>query len=118
MCRNLIPALADKCRAIAPDYPGLGPSSMPSVTEFECSSDNLARVVDKFTVAVGIKDSTMCVRDYGALIGHRIANSQPERPGRGTTRPARRSRFGVLEMSAACTRCGTGSSAVWSWLRR
>lgn len=79
MFRNLIPALADKYRVVAPDYPGFGQSSMPSVSEFEYSFDNLARVVDKFTVAVGIKDFTMYVQDYGAPIGFRIASRQPER---------------------------------------
>jgi pimeloyl-ACP methyl ester carboxylesterase len=29
--RNLIPALADKFHLIAPDYPGFGYSSMPSI---------------------------------------------------------------------------------------
>jgi pimeloyl-ACP methyl ester carboxylesterase len=79
MFRNLIPALADKYRVIAPDYPGFGQSSMPSVSEFEYSFDNLAKVVDKFTAAVGVKDFTMYVQDYGAPIGFRIASSQPSR---------------------------------------
>lgn len=79
MFRNLIPALADKYRVVAPDYPGFGQSSMPSVTEFEYSFDNLARVVDKFTAAVGVTDFTMYVQDYGAPIGFRIATSQPQR---------------------------------------
>ena len=55
MFRNLIPALADKYRVIAPDYPGYGNSSMPSPTEFEYSFDNLAKIVDKFTEAVGLR---------------------------------------------------------------
>jgi len=79
MFRNLIPALADTYRVIAPDYPGFGQSSMPSVSEFEYSFDNLARVVDKFTAAVGIKDFTIYVFDYGAPIGFRIASRQPQR---------------------------------------
>jgi alpha/beta hydrolase fold len=36
MFRNLIPALADKFRLVAPDYPGFGNSSMPSVDAFGC----------------------------------------------------------------------------------
>lgn len=79
MFRNLIPVLADTYRVVAPDYPGFGQSSMPNVSEFEYSFDNLAKVVDKFTVAVGIKDFTMYVQDYGAPIGFRIASSQPQR---------------------------------------
>ncbi len=79
MFRNLIPALADRYRVIAPDYPGYGQSSMPSVSEFEYSFDNLAAVIDKFTVAVGLKDFTMYVQDYGAPVGFRIASSNPQR---------------------------------------
>jgi pimeloyl-ACP methyl ester carboxylesterase len=79
MFRNLIPALADRYRVIAPDYPGYGQSSMPSVSEFEYSFDNLAAVVDRFTVAVGLEDFTMYVQDYGAPIGYRLASAHPER---------------------------------------
>jgi alpha-beta hydrolase superfamily lysophospholipase len=32
--RNLIPALADRYRVIAPDYPGFGDSAMPDHTQF------------------------------------------------------------------------------------
>lgn len=79
MFRNLIPALADKYRVLAPDYPGFGNSSSPSVTDFDYSFDNLARVVDKFTRAVGADRFVMYVQDYGAPIGFRIASTQPER---------------------------------------
>lgn len=79
MFRNLIPALADKYRVIAPDYPGYGNSSMPSPTEFEYSFDNLAKVVDKFTEAVGATKFALYVQDYGAPIGFRIASAHPER---------------------------------------
>jgi pimeloyl-ACP methyl ester carboxylesterase len=34
MFRNLIPALADEFHLVAPDYPGYGNSSMPTVKEF------------------------------------------------------------------------------------
>lgn len=79
MFRNLIPALADTYRVIAPDYPGYGNSSMPSPSEFDYSFDNLAKVVDKFTDAVGAKKFAMYVQDYGAPIGFRIASANPER---------------------------------------
>lgn len=79
MFRNLIPALADRYRVIAPDYPGYGQSSMPKVSEFDYSFDNLARVVDKFTRAVGAETFVMYVQDYGAPIGYRIAAAQPQR---------------------------------------
>jgi pimeloyl-ACP methyl ester carboxylesterase len=79
MFRNLIPALADTYRVIAPDYPGYGNSAMPSPAEFEYSFDNLAKVVDRFTEAVGANRFALYVQDYGAPIGFRIASSHPER---------------------------------------
>jgi len=79
MFRDLIPALADRYRVLAPDYPGFGQSSMPSVSEFDYSFDNLARVVDRFTRAVKAESFVLYVQDYGAPIGYRIASAQPER---------------------------------------
>ena len=55
MFRNLIPALADKYHVVAPDYPGFGNSSAPSVKEFDYTFDNLANVIGKFTEKVGLK---------------------------------------------------------------
>jgi len=79
MFRNLIPALASDYHVFAPDYPGFGQSSMPTTSEFEYSFENLARVVDKFTHAVGAERFVMYVQDYGAPIGYRVAAAQPER---------------------------------------
>ncbi len=79
MFRNLIPMLAEKFHVVAPDYPGYGRSSTPSVTDFEYSFDNLARIVDKFTEALKLERFSMYVMDYGAPIGYRIASKHPER---------------------------------------
>lgn len=79
MFRNLIPELAKTHRVVAPDYPGFGNSSAPSVDEFEYSFDALAGVIDKFTKAVGIETLVLYVQDYGAPIGYRIASTQPDR---------------------------------------
>lgn len=79
MFRNLIPMLAQKFHVIAPDYPGFGQSSMPSVKEFEYSFDNLANIMDKFTEALKLSKFSMYVMDYGAPIGYRIAAKHPER---------------------------------------
>ena len=79
MFRNLIPLLADRYHIIAPDYPGFGYSSMPTVREFEYSFDHLARVIDHFTQAAGLKKYTIYVQDYGAPVGFRLAAGHPER---------------------------------------
>jgi len=79
MFRNLIPALADRYHVVAPDYPGYGNSAAPSVTEFEYTFDNMARVIGQFTEAVKLKSYSLYVMDYGAPIGFRLATAHPER---------------------------------------
>src|SRR4029453_3960698 len=49
MFRNLIPMLADKYTFVAPDFPGYGESSAPSVNDFDYSYERLATVTEKFT---------------------------------------------------------------------
>lgn len=79
MFRNLIPALADEFHLVAPDYPGYGYSSMPTVNEFAYTFDNLADVIEKFTEKVGLKEYTLYVMDYGAPVGYRLATRHPDR---------------------------------------
>jgi pimeloyl-ACP methyl ester carboxylesterase len=79
MFRDLIPRLAEKYHVVAPDYPGYGHSSAPSVDEFDYTFDNLARVVTKFIDRVGIKRYSLYLMDYGAPVGFRIAAAAPER---------------------------------------
>lgn len=79
MFRNLIPALSDKFHVVAPDYPGFGNSSMPTVEEFTYSFDNLTKVMEGFIDQLGLKKYTLYVMDYGAPIGYRLAVKHPER---------------------------------------
>jgi len=79
MFRNLIPALADEFRLVAPDYPGFGNSSMPTVDQFDYTFDHLAEVIDKFTEKIGLKKYSLYVMDYGAPVGYRLAVKHPER---------------------------------------
>ena len=79
MFRNLIPALADKYHVVAPDYPGFGYSSMPSVDKFDYTFDNLANVVEKFTEQLHLKSYSLYLMDYGAPVGFRLAVRHPER---------------------------------------
>ncbi len=79
MFRDLIPALSDRYHVIAPDYPGFGKSSMPSVDEFNYTFDRLAEVIESFIHEVGLEEYSLYVMDYGAPIGYRIAAAHPER---------------------------------------
>lgn len=79
MFRDLIPMLADKFHVLAPDYPGYGGSSMPSVEEYDYTFDKLAGVVEKFTEKLGLKKYSLYLMDYGAPVGFRIAAKHPDR---------------------------------------
>jgi pimeloyl-ACP methyl ester carboxylesterase len=79
MFRNLIPALADRYRVLAPDYPGFGHSSMPPRDEFAYTFDNLAGVVEEFTEVLGLSKYALYVQDYGAPVGFRLASRHPDR---------------------------------------
>jgi len=79
MFRNLIPALSDKFHLVAPDYPGFGNSSMPSLEEYDYTFDGIAAVVDSFTEKLGLHNYSLYLMDYGAPVGYRIAVKHPER---------------------------------------
>jgi pimeloyl-ACP methyl ester carboxylesterase len=79
MFRDLIPALSDRYRVIAPDLPGFGQSDMPPRTTFAYTFDHIANVIDRFTEVVGLSRFAMYVFDYGAPTGFRIALKHPDR---------------------------------------
>ena len=79
MFRNLIPALADRYHVVAPDYPGYGNSSMPTVDEFDYTFDNITDIVEKLTRKLGFEKYSIYLMDYGAPVGFRIAVRHPER---------------------------------------
>src|SRR5215469_5519436 len=54
MFRNLIPMLANKYHVVAPDFPGYGESSSPSVNDFDYSFEQFASVIEKFTEALNL----------------------------------------------------------------
>jgi pimeloyl-ACP methyl ester carboxylesterase len=54
MFRNLIQVLSDRFHLVAPDYPGFGNSSMPSVEEYDYTFDGIAEIIDSFTEKLGL----------------------------------------------------------------
>src|SRR5271155_4988254 len=78
MFRNLIPALSDRYRVIAPDYPGYGQSDMPDHTKFAYTFDRFGELVDGLLDQLGVKSYAMYVMDYGAPVGWRLALKHPD----------------------------------------
>ena len=78
MFRDLINDLSADYHLVAPDYPGFGQSSKPSVSEYEYSFDNLALTISRFIDALGLKKLSLYLHDYGGPIGFRIAAQRPE----------------------------------------
>jgi pimeloyl-ACP methyl ester carboxylesterase len=79
MFRELIPRLAGQFRVVAPDLPGFGFTEVPEKRKYVYSFDGLARTVEAFTEALGLKHYAIYVFDYGAPTGFRLAMARPER---------------------------------------
>jgi pimeloyl-ACP methyl ester carboxylesterase len=77
--RNFMPALADRWRLIAPDYPGFGYSATPDPTRFSYTFDGYADVLDRFSKAMNLRRYVLYLHDYGSQIGLRLAMRAPDR---------------------------------------
>jgi pimeloyl-ACP methyl ester carboxylesterase len=75
--RRLMPALADRWRTVAPDYPGFGYSDTPE--DFSYSFDGYSDFLRRFTEVVGLGSYAIYLHDYGSQFGFRLAMSAPER---------------------------------------
>ncbi len=79
MFRNLMPLLSDRYRVIAPDLPGFGNTVAPPRGKFDYSFDNLAKIIEGFVEAIGLRRYALYIFDYGAPTGLRLAMAHPER---------------------------------------
>jgi pimeloyl-ACP methyl ester carboxylesterase len=79
MFQPLLTRLADKYHLIAPDYPGYGHSDWPDPKQFDYTFDHIARVMDDFTQALGLRRYTVYMQDYGGPVGFRMVVAHPER---------------------------------------
>jgi pimeloyl-ACP methyl ester carboxylesterase len=75
----LLARLADKCHLIAPDYPGFGHNDWPDPKQFDYTFDQIARVTEDFTQALGLTRYTLYMQDYGGPVGFRMVLAHPER---------------------------------------
>jgi pimeloyl-ACP methyl ester carboxylesterase len=79
MYRDLIPQLAEDYYVIAPDYPGFGNSDTPDRSKFSYTFDNFAHHVDGLLTTLKVEDFSMYVFDYGAPVGFRLYQDNPQR---------------------------------------
>lgn len=77
MFRDLINDLAADYHLIAPDYPGFGQSSSPTLYAYNYTFDNLALTINHFIDALELKQFSLYVHDYGGPIGFRVAAARP-----------------------------------------
>jgi len=71
MFRELIPALADRYRVVAPDLSGFGFTDAPYRTNFTYTFDHLTDVIERFTEVLSLDHYAIYIFDYGAPIGLR-----------------------------------------------
>ncbi len=77
--RNLIEDLSDKYHLVAPDYPGYGRSEQPPMDKFAYTFENVSSLMEKFINELKIDKYSLYLMDYGAPIGFRIAERNPEK---------------------------------------
>lgn len=77
--RHLMPALADRWRTIAPDFPGFGYSGTPGPARFAYTFDGYAEFLERFARALRLERYVLYLHDYGSQIGLRLAMRAPER---------------------------------------
>ncbi|HET9352992.1 MAG TPA: alpha/beta hydrolase [Sphingomicrobium sp.] len=75
--RNYMPALADRWRLLAPDFPGSGYTHAPAGFrhDFDGYADFLARFLDE----LGVARFAVYLHDFGSQIGLRLAMRRPDR---------------------------------------
>lgn len=79
MFQPLFLRLASHFHLIAPDYPGFGHSDWPDPKQYSYTFDNIAATITHFTEALGLKNFTLYMQDYGGPVGFRLALAHPER---------------------------------------
>jgi pimeloyl-ACP methyl ester carboxylesterase len=77
--REVMPTLADVAHVIAPDLPGFGLSSSPTITEYDYTFENLSRTIEKLLEQVGVERFFVYLHDFGAPVGYHLATRAPDR---------------------------------------
>lgn len=76
--RELIPLLSTHYHVIAPDYLGSGYSDRPDPDEAAYTFDRLADYVEGLLKALGVESYALYMQDFGAPVGFRLMQRNPE----------------------------------------
>ncbi|MEV4539085.1 alpha/beta hydrolase [Asanoa sp. NPDC049518] len=77
--QKVIPTLAEVAYVIAPDLPGFGMSSSPTVDEYDYTFENLARTIEHLLEQLGVERFFVYLHDFGAPVGYHLATRAPDR---------------------------------------
>lgn len=77
--REVMPPLAEVAYVIAPDLPGFGLSSSPTVDEYDYTFENLARTIESLLRELGVERFFVYLHDFGAPVGYYLATCAPDR---------------------------------------
>jgi pimeloyl-ACP methyl ester carboxylesterase len=72
-----MPALADRWRLLAPDFPGFGYSDTPS--DYDHGFAAYTDMLEAFVNALGVGRFALYLHDYGSQVGLRLAMRAPQR---------------------------------------
>jgi pimeloyl-ACP methyl ester carboxylesterase len=77
--REVMPPLADVAHVVAPDLPGFGLSSSPTVHEYRYTFENLSWTIENLLHQLGVERFFVYLHDFGAPVGYHLATRAPDR---------------------------------------
>lgn len=77
--REVMPPLAEVAHVIAPDLPGFGLSSSPTVDEYGYTFENLSRTIENLLCQLEVERFFVYLHDFGAPVGYHLATRGPDR---------------------------------------
>jgi pimeloyl-ACP methyl ester carboxylesterase len=77
--REVMPPLAEVTHVVAPDLPGFGLSSSPTVDEYDYTSENLSWTIENLLRQLEVERFFVYLHDYGAPVGYHLATRAPDR---------------------------------------
>jgi len=75
----IMPVLAEVAHVVAPDLPGFGMSSAPTVAEYDYTFENISRTIEHLLTQIGVESFFVYVHDFGAPVAYDLALRDPDR---------------------------------------